>query len=183
MIRNASWWKSLAVVLMVGVLAAGCGKGKQSPDADIDANGTGTDLPGDGGDNPTDRTGEDTNWTDPNKEYASILKPVHFDFNRYRINDEDKPTLEGIASLLNKNTGFKVLIEGHCDERGTNEYNITLGEQRALATKRYLVSLGVDEARFQTVSYGEERPADFGGNEAAFAANRRAEFKVEAPRS
>jgi len=122
-------------------------------------------------------------YEDPNQKYASILRPIHFDFNKYNIRPDDRPTLEGIAKLLNDNTGWKVLIEGHCDERGTNEYNLGLGEQRALATKRYLASLGVVESRFQTISYGEERPVALGKNEEAWAKNRRSEFRVQAPGS
>ena len=86
-------------------------------------------------------------------------------------------------NLLKDNARWRVLVEGHCDERGTAEYNLGLGEQRALSTKRYLVSLGVGESRFQTISYGEERPVDRRSNEEAWAKNRRAEFRVEAPGS
>ncbi|HMB68470.1 MAG TPA: peptidoglycan-associated lipoprotein Pal [bacterium] len=121
-------------------------------------------------------------WVDPNQQYASTLVNIHFDFNKYNIRSEDKPKLEAIGALLKNNADFKLLIEGHCDERGTNEYNMSLGEQRALSTKRYLVSLGVSEGRFTTISYGEERPLDMGQNEAAWAKNRRCQFRVEAPR-
>jgi peptidoglycan-associated lipoprotein len=121
-------------------------------------------------------------WVDPNTEYASTLVNIHFEFNKYSILPEDKPKLEAIAALLKGNTDFKLLIEGHCDERGTNEYNMSLGEQRALSTKRYLASLGVTEGRFTTISYGEERPLDPAHNEAAWNKNRRCQFRVEAPR-
>lgn len=174
------WWKSVGVLFTAGILLAGCGKSKPAPAPDISAppdTTTTTDNEA-----PPERS-EDTQYVDPNSQYASILKPIHFEFNEYRITEEAKPTLEGIAKLLKQNATWKVLVEGHCDDRGTNEYNLTLGEQRAQATRRYLVSLGVDDSRFQTVSYGEERPVDPGQNEAAWAANRRAEFKVEAPRS
>jgi peptidoglycan-associated lipoprotein len=131
---------------------------------------------------PDDRD-ETAKYQDPNVQYASVLRPIPFDFNKYNIRSDAVATLEGIASLLKSNTDWNVLIEGHCDERGTNEYNLGLGEQRALATKRYLASLGVSEGRFQTISYGEERPVSSGHDEGAWAKNRRAEFRVEAPGS
>jgi peptidoglycan-associated lipoprotein len=131
---------------------------------------------------PAERV-ETHQYQDPNVQYASVLRPIQFDFNKYNIRSDAVATLEGIASLLKSNSDWKVLIEGHCDERGTNEYNLGLGEQRALATKRYLASLGVSESRFQTISYGEERPVASAHDEAAWAKNRRAEFRVEAPGS
>jgi peptidoglycan-associated lipoprotein len=77
------------------------------------------------------------------------------------------------------NSQEKIVIEGHCDERGTAEYNIALGERRAKSVKRYLINLGVDSSQLSTISYGEERPADPGHNEAAWAKNRRAEFVIQ----
>ncbi len=83
------------------------------------------------------------------------------------------------AEIFNKNAGSKIVIEGHCDERGTAEYNMALGERRALETKKYLVNLGIDEARMETISYGKERPADPGHDESAWAQNRRAQFLLK----
>jgi peptidoglycan-associated lipoprotein len=122
-------------------------------------------------------------YVDPNTEFANDFRAILFEFNKYRITAEAKPKLEKIAALMNEHATWKVLIEGHCDERGTNEYNLSLGENRAQSTKRYLVSLGVSETRFQTISYGEERPVDTAATEAAWTKNRRAEFRIEAPRS
>jgi peptidoglycan-associated lipoprotein len=79
---------------------------------------------------------------------------------------------------MKNNTFATVTIEGHCDERGTDEYNIALGERRANSAKRYLVNLGVDSSRLETVSYGEEKPVDSGHNEAAWKKNRRAHFVI-----
>jgi len=79
---------------------------------------------------------------------------------------------------MKKNPGAKVQIEGHCDERGTPEYNLALGQRRADSTKKYLVNLGIDGSRLSTISYGEEKPADPGHNEAAWAKNRRAVFDI-----
>lgn len=118
---------------------------------------------------------DDTIYIEPmGKEFMDI----HFNYDRYDILDADVPTLEGIASWLRENPDSRILIEGHCDERGTNEYNMALGEQRALATRRYLTSLGIDSDRLTTISYGEERPKVLGSNEAAWAQNRRAHFAV-----
>ncbi len=106
------------------------------------------------------------------------FEDVQFDFDRYDIRPRDEATLSGIASWLNEHANVDVLIEGHCDERGTNEYNMALGEQRALAARRYLIGLGIGTARLSTISYGEERPFDHGSSESAWAANRRAHFAV-----
>jgi peptidoglycan-associated lipoprotein len=164
-------------------LMVGCGGSQPEPETDMsDVEDTSMDT----ADMPQEVTpperDEQTTYVDPNVEYRSVLQPIHFEFNKYRITSEAKPKLEEIAGLLKDNADWKILIEGHCDERGTNEYNLGLGEQRALSTKRYLVSLGVAESRFQTISYGEERPLDPRSNEEAWAKNRRAEFRVEAPR-
>ena len=110
-----------------------------------------------------------------NKE---VFRDIHFDFDRSDIQAVDRPILEGIAEHLRANPDMFLLIEGHCDERGTNEYNLALGERRALSTRAFLAGLGVEEHRMVTVTYGEENPIDPGHNEAAWANNRRAHFKV-----
>jgi peptidoglycan-associated lipoprotein len=161
------------------VLVTGCGK-KAAPPVDADVT---TPEPTATDSGPATDRDESTTYTDPMAGYEGIFVAIPFEFDKYRITDEAKPVLERIAGALKEKGTWKVLIEGHCDERGSNEYNLALGEQRALAAKRYLVSLGVEESRFQTVSYGEERPADPGQSEASWAANRRAEFRVEAPQS
>lgn len=108
----------------------------------------------------------------------SGLGRVHFDFDQYVLTDTAKQTLARNASLLKAAPTLKVQIEGHCDERGSDEYNLALGEKRALATKTYLVSLGVAADRMSVISYGEELPLDAAQTEAAWAKNRRAEFKT-----
>ena len=90
-----------------------------------------------------------------------------------------KHTLLRKEYYMKNNTGDSVIIEGHCDERGTNEYNLALGERRAESAKKYLVNLGIDASRLETVSYGEERPVDSGSNEAAWKKNRRAHFVIK----
>ena len=103
------------------------------------------------------------------------LADVYFDFDKYSIRPGDADILKKDYSMLASNTG-KVRIEGNCDERGTVEYNLALGQKRADAAKAYLVNLGVDGKRLETVSYGKEKPVDPGHNEEAWAKNRRDHF-------
>jgi peptidoglycan-associated lipoprotein len=105
---------------------------------------------------------------------SKLLKDIHFDFDKYDIRPEDAEVLKGNAALLTKYPKVKIQIEGHCDERGTVEYNLALGERRANSTKKYLISLGIAADRISTISYGKERPLDPGHNEEAWAKNRRA---------
>jgi peptidoglycan-associated lipoprotein len=111
---------------------------------------------------------------------SSLLKDIHFDFDRYDIRPTDAAILKENAALLNKFTNVKIQIEGHCDERGTVEYNLALGERRATSAKNYLISLGIASARISTISYGEEKPLDPSHNEEAWAKNRRAHTLVTA---
>jgi peptidoglycan-associated lipoprotein len=106
------------------------------------------------------------------------LEDVHFDFDRYDIRPGDADILSRDAGWAKKNPGQNISIEGHCDERGTVEYNLALGERRAEAAKNYLVSLGVDAGVLKTISYGKSKPMDDGHDEAAWAKNRRAHFVV-----
>jgi peptidoglycan-associated lipoprotein len=108
-----------------------------------------------------------------------VLDDVHFDFDMYNIRPDARETLLRHAEKLQENTGPSVLIEGHCDERGTSEYNIALGERRARSTREFLVSYGIDASRLSTLSYGEERPLDPGHDEESWARNRRAHFVIE----
>ncbi|WP_245638407.1 peptidoglycan-associated lipoprotein Pal [Croceicoccus bisphenolivorans] len=99
---------------------------------------------------------------------------VYFDTDQYNIDSADMATLQSQAQWLMQFPAKRVTIEGHCDERGTREYNLALGERRANAAKNYLVSLGVDASRISTLSYGKERPAALGSDESSWAQNRRA---------
>jgi peptidoglycan-associated lipoprotein len=106
---------------------------------------------------------------------ASVISDtVHFDTDKYGVDDESQGILRSQAQWLSRYPGKSITIEGHCDERGTREYNLALGERRANAAKNYLVSLGIDAGRIQTISYGKERPVALGSDEAAYAKNRRA---------
>lgn len=110
---------------------------------------------------------------------ANDLMRIYFDFDQYVLTDSAKDQLASNARLLKAAPAVKVQIEGYCDERGSDEYNLALGEKRALATKNYLVSLGVAAGRLSIISYGEEMPLDPANTEEAWAKNRRAEFKAQ----
>jgi peptidoglycan-associated lipoprotein len=111
---------------------------------------------------------------------SSLLKDIHFDFDKYDIRPSDAAVLKGNAELLKKYPKVKIQIEGHCDEKGTNEYNLALGERRANSTRNYLLSLGISPERISAISYGEERPLDPGHNEDAWTKNRRAHTIITA---
>jgi len=113
------------------------------------------------------------------RKAASGLMRIYFDFDQYVLTGEAKDTLARNADLLKSAPSIKVQIEGHCDERGSDEYNLALGEKRALATKNYLASLGVAADRMTIISYGEEMPLDPAHTEEAWAKNRRADFKAQ----
>ena len=117
----------------------------------------------------------------PTKEAAMVsavvLKNVHFDFDRYSIRPQDAQILKQDFSWFKANPGRRARVKGNCDERGTVEYNLALGQKRADATKGYLVTLGADATLLETVSYGKERPVDPGHNEAAWQKNRRAHLE------
>ena len=105
---------------------------------------------------------------------SRLLKDIHFEFDKYDVRSGDTEILKESAAVLKKYPSVKVQIEGHCDERGTIEYNLALGERRASSAKKYLVSLGIPENRISTISYGEEKPLDPGHTEDAWSKNRRA---------
>jgi peptidoglycan-associated lipoprotein len=109
---------------------------------------------------------------------SKMLKDVYFDYDKYDIRLGDAEILKDNAALLMKNSPLKFQVEGHCDERGTNEYNLALGERRANSVKNYLISLGIEASRIVTISYGEEKPVDPSHNDAAWANNRRAHILI-----
>ena len=106
------------------------------------------------------------------------LKDIHFNFDQYGLDNNSKKVLEQNATYLKSNPGIRVEIQGHCDERGTNNYNIALGERRAHSTKKYLVAQGVNSHRVNIISYGEEKPFCSDSNENCWHQNRRAHFMV-----
>ena len=117
----------------------------------------------------------------PPKDFADTanLQDIHFDFDKATIRPDAARLLDANAGWLRSNGNMLVLVEGHCDERGTNEYNLVLGERRARATINYLIGQGIAQDRLSLVSYGEERPLCTEHNEACWAKNRRAHFRVK----
>ncbi len=103
---------------------------------------------------------------------------VYFDFDRYNIRPDGAAIIQAKAAFMTQYPAIKTEIQGHCDERGTEVYNMALGDRRARATYNYITSLGIDGSRLTTVSYGKERPLDRGHDEAAWARNRRAQFVI-----
>jgi peptidoglycan-associated lipoprotein len=108
-----------------------------------------------------------------------VLKTIFFDFDKYDLSDNARGVLRNNATWLKQNDRYYVVIQGHCDERGTIEYNLALGEKRAKAVRSYMTDLGIDRGRLRVVSYGEEKPVDPGHTDAAWAKNRRAETVIE----
>jgi peptidoglycan-associated lipoprotein len=148
----------LGVAASALLLLAACENPNGSGDGSAGgANGAGSAVPG---------TNEDFS--------QNVGDRVFYDFDSSTLSAEAQATLDRQAAWLSQYGDVKVVVEGHCDERGTREYNLALGERRANAARKYLVGKGVDAARVSTVSYGKERPANAASNDAAWAENRRA---------
>jgi peptidoglycan-associated lipoprotein len=111
---------------------------------------------------------------------TTLTATVHFEYDQSDLRAEDRALLDAKVPILQANPGVMIRVGGHTDERGSDEYNLALGQRRAAAAKRYLVEHGVAESRIETISYGEERPVAQGSDEAAFSQNRRAEFEITA---
>jgi peptidoglycan-associated lipoprotein len=190
-------WSAVVVsMLVLAVALAGCAKRPATTQASAPAPGGGAgSTPASTGGQPTATTSEpttrgETTATAPEpapapattrvtpREFAAVpeLRDIHFDFDKYDIRPEDAQVLDANAGWLNRNGNMLILIEGHCDERGTNEYNLALGERRAKATMNYLVSQGVQASRITIISYGEERPVCAEKSEECWSKNRRAHF-------
>ncbi len=116
-----------------------------------------------------------------NREFFKA-NTVYFDFDRSSVRAAERVRVEEVAAYMKGTPACMVEIEGHCDERGTEEYNRALGERRALAVREYLVNLGIQPERVHTISYGEDKPAEIGSNESAWAKNRRGEFILLTPK-
>lgn len=111
---------------------------------------------------------------------SALTAAVHFDYDQADLRPQDKAILDAKIPILQANSGVMIRIAGHTDERGSDEYNLALGQRRAAAVKTYLIQHGLPETRFETVSYGEERPVAQGTDEGAWSQNRRAEFEITA---
>lgn len=160
------------------------GSGVGSPGGGVGADGTGgradVTSPARPGEGPALATGTTIPALPTPREFVetSALRDIHFDFDRYDIRPPDADVLKQNAEWLRGSPSTLLLVEGHADERGTNEYNLALGQRRAEATRDYLVSLGLEVARITVLSYGEERPVCTERTEACWARNRRAHFLV-----
>ncbi len=194
---------TIASLLLFGVMLAGCAKRPATTAAAAPApTGAAATTPGGAGSGMTPATaapsggggtgaGPSTAAPAPAtaapaarpepKDFRAIpeLRDVFFEFDKYDIRPSDAKVLDTNASWLKSNANHLILIEGHCDERGTNEYNLALGERRAKSTMNYLVSQGVQASRITIISYGEERPACTEKTEECWAKNRRAHFLVK----
>ena len=164
-------FRLLLLTLILGVLAVtGCsskGAGKDGMDgglSDADLNAQREGRYGSGG--------------IPTAEGEGIFRDVHFDYDSSRISDQARSEIEYNVRVLRDNPDVRVQLEGHCDERGTAEYNLALGAERAKSAKGVLISLGIAASRIETISYGEEVPLDPGHSESAWAKNRRVHFSA-----
>jgi peptidoglycan-associated lipoprotein len=113
------------------------------------------------------------------KEMQAKISDIHFDYDKYLIRNDDAPKLKKVAETLRENGNLKVTIEGNCDQRGTTEYNLALGDRRANAAKNYLLALGIPLDRMDTISYGQEKPLCTESNETCWAKNRRDHFVLD----
>ena len=174
--------KFLAQIILAGFIAVfgltGCHHGNGT--GGVNGNGTGPNgEPGvppidtTNGGGPSDRPIVGDGGLNAHGQFAAVL----FDFDSARVRPSEESKLQTVAAYLKSNPG-KLVVEGHCDERGTAEYNRALGERRALAAREELVKLGADGGRITTISYGSERPVDTGHDESAWSKNRRDEFVI-----
>ena len=168
---------SLVMTFAAALLVAACSTPSEDTGGTTGSGSTGTGA-------TTQSTGT-TAQTIPGAEPGSqedltveVGDRVFFDFDKYNIRADQRGTVEALAAWLDTNPSVTLTIEGHCDERGTREYNLALGERRANSVRDYLVALGINPGRLTTVSYGEERPAVLGSNDSAWAQNRRGVFAV-----
>jgi peptidoglycan-associated lipoprotein len=194
---ESSRHRPILLILALGLLVAGSACRARPASEDLDASapapsgGTGSsgnrDASASTGSDPFDRAAdgriEEGNLDEEvlgagadAEDLERRLEIVYFEFNRAALTEEARMALNRNLEMLRQNPSWSIRIEGHCDERGTVEYNLALGDRRAAAVREFLIGNGVAANRVETVSYGEERPADPGHDEAAWARNRRAEF-------
>lgn len=158
--------RKVAIALVSVALMAGCASKKKSSEDGVGGEG-GSAIEGSA--MSFDATGSDSG-------NINGLRSINFDYDSSTLSKTAKDTLKTNSDWMKSNSNTNLQIEGHCDERGSIEYNLALGERRANSVKAYLVSMGVPAARLSVISYGEEKPLDTSGSDAAFAKNRRANF-------
>lgn len=159
------------MVLSMMTLGLSCGGGPKPIEPEVSDVDTTTAI-------PEDTVIEEEPAPPPEIIQESQFATVYFDFDKSNLRSDSKSGLDANYDLLMQFPDVMVKIEGHCDERGTVEYNLSLGEKRATSCKDYLVGLGIDASRISTISYGKEKPVDAGHSEAAWGKNRRCEFKI-----
>ena len=168
--------RTTLLLAAVAMLSAGCRSKPKTDGAAFDDTLAPQDQFGWAGDTPlAGGSFQDPSLYEPVAAPAGVY-PVYFRYNESAIPAGELSKADAVAAALQQAPGLVVLVEGNCDERGTNEYNMSLGEFRAQAVRERLLAAGIDAARVQTVSYGEEKPAAYGHDEASWAQNRRAEF-------
>jgi peptidoglycan-associated lipoprotein len=171
------WMSRPGLLLLFAILATGCSSKPKPAVPEPTSASAGKRRGGDGkerGDAVHAQASDDRGNT-------VHLGPVYFDFDSTTLRPDARDELDRIADYLNKNPAMRLTVEGHCDEQGTTEYNVALGDRRARAIRAYLSRLGVSEQRLAVISYGEERPADSGDGETAWAHNRRGELVPDRP--
>ena len=184
MCKNSWKWMAVAI-LVVAVSVAGCSK-KQTVKSDVDSVPAPVTEETSGKQEPVEQQPVEAARpveVDPGvavtEEQVSSFADALFEFDRFDLTEAGRKTSQEVAAYMRKNPNAKLLIEGHCDIRGTAEYNMALGDRRAASVQNYLVSLGVPAAAISTTSYGKERPLDSGISESAHARNRRAHFVLK----
>jgi peptidoglycan-associated lipoprotein len=180
---------SLAFALAITLAATGCKNHKPvgvtpippGPGGMVGEPGPGATLSGPTGGGPTASLGEFEGMAMDRDALAAYT--IHFAFDSAVIRHGEQSSLQAVAAALNTSPGTKLLVEGNCDERGTEEYNRALGERRALAAREALAKLGVDPSHIRTISYGKDKPVESGHDEAAWAKNRRDDFVLLHPKT
>jgi len=171
--KHAGFWLVAVTFATLGVVfTTGCGK-KPKPATDV------TKPPTTQTQTQTPEQPKEPPKPSVEPQTEMMLEDVYFDYDKSNLRDDARTTLERDAQMLSKSTGVRVLLEGHCDERGTVEYNLALGDRRAQSVKAYLVQFGIDAGRLSTISYGEERPFAQGSDDSAWSQNRRVHFVIQ----
>lgn len=183
------WLKVASLITIFAFLTGGCAKKAVTTDKGMEEpSSTAATMRADTGEGMGstetleskgwDATGASSNAKILEGRTHAPMLPVYFDFDKSSIRADQQGRIKGNADYLTSEPQTRVRIEGNCDERGTNEYNMALGERRALSAKKYLVNMGIAANRMDTISYGEERPLNYGHDELAWSQNRRDDFVI-----
>lgn len=179
-------WMAIAAIAALVLIVGPVGCKKKPPEQPVPEVVEAPEVPVEEVPAEMDMTGDDMAWIQDeelmnvtNEAYArGLLGDIYYDFDEYDLRPEARERLARNAEFMREHPEFVFTIEGHCDERGTNEYNLALGDRRASAARNYLTSLGIDTSRLSTISYGEERPQCAESSESCWQLNRRAHFVI-----